>query len=461
MPPQVRTPTVEFRSFLHPPIRVPLRALQSFCRPGWLPSPHNLRAAGLPLQCGAQRRCLTLYKTARAATTLGQHKILPFDRYNVAPPTKSTHKIKLVGGKKGETVIAESISLQDVYENHIKPGQILYLAQDIPKPVAQQVKRLKETSVPNSHRTFGIFEPGKGVKVDPRKGKGIGALRVITLALSSPAAYFKLMIDKAYQFVEHGSPVEFAFALKRGNAGDNKHKLDPGDPEDWPWVHEHFPHLRPDFVLKSMPEGSMYSVEPVSNGRTVQFVIIKPSKIVPKPTDYTERLFNVKKAVTESIERGQQGELPSRFRQRLYDQGIRKYSPTSSTPTDLVREDGVLGTWDPSSTSPERYLSISRRPDAREARGLPVPNWAAKMAKKRADKPWTELSVMNKLTREGALFKSPKRGRKQTEDDEDTVGTQKEIVRSPRDFEPRSEPSRSPSKAMPWLLRGSGSRRRS
>lgn len=325
MPFTARIPVVEFRSLLLPPIRVSLRTVQALYRPQHRPS-----AVRSP-QCLAQRRSLVLWKTAKAETTLGQHTVLPFDRYLVADPAESAHLVTLVHGKK---TIAENISLAEVYEKHVKPGQLLYLKDGIDKKLAERVSRMKDEETVLAHRTYGIVETGTipGNKRSPDSGKGRGAFRVTPLTLASPPDYLMRSLDRSYQFIDHGAPVEFSFAIKRSPIKKEDKWKGIDDKESWPWIHEHFPHLRPDFILKSMPEGSMWSVEPVSDGRRLQFVIIKPSPLNKNPINYTSRLFKVKESVKKQIARGRAQQLPKSMRQELSDSGHETYSALSSMP---------------------------------------------------------------------------------------------------------------------------------
>jgi hypothetical protein len=332
MRPSARIPTVEFRSLLLPPIRVSLRALQSLHRPQCL---SNRPVAGRTPQCLAQqRRSLVLYKTATSKTVLGQQKVLPFDLYKVGSPGDSAHEVNLVRGGK---TIAENISLEELYEKHVKPGQLIHLTEAIEKNLTTDIARLKEKNTQLSLRTFGIFEPRSipGNKKDADAGKGRGALRVTALNLSSPPKFFQLALDRSYQFIEYGSPVEFTIAIKRSRVSKEERLKGSSDKEAWPWIHEHFPHLRPDFILKSMPEGSMWAVEPVTDGRILQFVIICPSTMNRNPVNHTKRLFSVKESVQKHIATGRAQQLPSAMRRELQESGHLNYSPLSSMPVKL------------------------------------------------------------------------------------------------------------------------------
>lgn len=228
------------------------------------------------------------------------------------------------------------LSLQDVYKNHVKPGQLLYLDEDITKGKAANMEVKNDVAL-GKHTTFRIFEAESlpGNKKDPHQGKGKGALRVTPLMLSSPANYFKVAIDRSYQFIKHGSPVEFTVRFKNAQI-KKEERLMPVDHDAWHWIHEHFPHLRPDFILRSMPEGSKYIIDPVSDGRVLQFVIgtDKTRHNGPFRHDLTKRLFTVKSSVTKSVQQGKQAQLPSYYREKLQRAGNKAYSPMTGMPIE-------------------------------------------------------------------------------------------------------------------------------
>ncbi|KAF1917947.1 hypothetical protein BDU57DRAFT_415714, partial [Ampelomyces quisqualis] len=322
---------VEFCSLLSPPIRIHLRALSSLYRPQCLLS---RQPAGRLPPCLAQRRSLTLYKIARAKTTLGQHKILPFDVYQIPPPEASEHLINII---KADKTVVENISLKEAYDKHVEPGQMLYLEHEIPKKTAENIEKMQTEKWQLKARTFGVLtaESMPHNLKSASSGRGQGVLRVTPLTLSC-SEHFKHCIDRSYQFIKHGSPVEFTFRLSGKHVKDKLKRLMPSDDHSQlEWMQSHFPHLRPDFILKAMPEGSHYLVEPVSNGRRIQFVVgpmrRKGFPSLPRQ-NLTRRLLNVKRAVQSSIEKGLQGELPKVLRKKLADSGSQAYSPMTGRP---------------------------------------------------------------------------------------------------------------------------------
>lgn len=266
------------------------------------------------------------------------HKVLPFDKYEIAPPTASEHRVTLVDNKKNSNeVLAADITLQELYD-HVKPGQLLHLTAEVPKRIAGKIASLKAENAASTHKYYSFFAPYTipGNRVDPKKGKGPGALRCLPMNLEAPVAYYKLNLDRAYQFIEAGSPVEFRLRIK-GATQKKEQRMKPGDINNWIWLHDHFPHLRPDFILKSMPEGSRYMIEPVSDGKKVLFVIVKPNKnITHSFGNLTNRLFKVKASVEASVDKGSQGQLPKVVRSELSASGNRNYSPLTGLPREQV-----------------------------------------------------------------------------------------------------------------------------
>ncbi|OSS48080.1 hypothetical protein B5807_06614 [Epicoccum nigrum] len=296
MPPTTRLPTVRFRSLLSPPIRIRSQTLHDFIRP-------QCATAPLAATCPAQRRSLHLFKTAKATTALGMHKVLFFDRCDPAPPSESKHKVNLLANATDRSVIAEDLSLQELYDKYVDHGKILYMVDPVLKKVEGSLSRLQENNIPSQNKNYALLDAGTlphNVKNSQKLLKQHGALKNTIFLLSSPPAYTRLALDRSYQFITHGSPVEFRIrfsgpAKKRG-AGPGLHN----DHDLMPWVFEHFPHMRPDFILKSMPAGTEYMVKPFTDGEIVQFVLALPVEKGSK-IDLTVRLQRVKNQVEKTL----------------------------------------------------------------------------------------------------------------------------------------------------------------
>lgn len=329
MPPFARIPSAESRSLLLPPIRVSLQVLQSLCRPQCAPTVLPAH----PSRCPGQRRTLHLYRAAETKTTVGKHKVMVFEPYEIPKPGISTHRVNLVDGGDDAAIIKKNISLGKLLYEHIKPGHMLYLTQTMSKKTSESLDELKTEKILSEYRNYAIVKSHThSVNAVKKKQRyQVGRLKVVPFNLASPVEHVKLSLDRAYQFVEAGSPVEISIRFK-GAKLSRSERLTRGDPNVWPWMHQHFPHLRPDFILKAMPKNSIYRVHPMSDGRVVQFVVSRPIRRIP-PMLLTRRLLKMKKMVKKSVDGGRQGQLPALMRKDLVASGHEDYS----LKTGLVR----------------------------------------------------------------------------------------------------------------------------
>ncbi|KAH7555043.1 hypothetical protein BM1_07704 [Bipolaris maydis] len=335
MRPATRTSLVEFRSILLPPIRIPVRALGALYRPQCSrPAPNRA-----PLQCLMQRRGMNLYKTAKSKTLLGQHKSLTFSPYQVEPPSASSHRINLFETDRHHSkyeLIAKDVSLQEAYDNYVKPGHMIYCLKQLKKGMAKMFKAEGNEHVLDEYNRFSFVE-AKSHRIplnSPQKGRQLGGLKNVIFNESSPLSHYRLSMDRAYQFIESGSPVEFRIRLQGSVA--KAERLMPGDPTVWPWMHARFPHLRPDFILKGMPEGTTFLINPVSDGRVCQWVMAKPTT-VSTTQDLNRRFEKVQKGVVTSIKKGQQEMLPQQMRLQLAGSGNQNYSPNTGLPRSKAK----------------------------------------------------------------------------------------------------------------------------
>jgi hypothetical protein len=339
MAPAMRISTVEFRSLLLPPVRVPIHALRTFYRPQCAPVPRP----ACPAQRLEQRRALNLYKTAKAKTVLGQHKVLNFTPWEVdkiAPLEKVEHRVKLWETDKNSkrlSVIADNIPFQELLDKHVDDGKILYSMCEIKKGMAKTYLDAEDMPFPEELKDYAIskahtYSAPKGIV---QKGTQIAGLKNIIFNESSPVNFFRMRMDQAYQFLERGCAVEFRLRLQ-GRMLLKEERIKPAGPERWTWMHQHMPHLRPDFIMKAMPKSTRYLVNPVSNGRVVQWVAVLGHKQEPE-VSLDKRLFRIKDAVIGSIKRGNQAMLPKIMRQQLRESGSEDYSINTGLPKALAR----------------------------------------------------------------------------------------------------------------------------
>ncbi|KAG9194982.1 hypothetical protein G6011_00102 [Alternaria panax] len=410
MPPTMRIPAVEFRSLLSPPVRISIRALQTLCRPQC--ASRVLRPTR-PTQRLEQRRALNLYKTAKAKTVLGQHKVLMFSSYKYPPLADLTHTVRLwETNKKGSkvAVMADNISMQELYDSHVKDGEMLWCMEALPKAMANNYLDTEdgakvETEIPEKLRDFAITKAHLHSIPKPKKGKApLSGLKNIILNESSPVDYYRLSLDRAYQFLEAGCAVEFRIRLQ-GKQLLKEERYKAVDPRRWQWTHSHFPHLRPDFIMKGMPKDASYQIEPVSDGRVVQWVASTPKS--PQNTgSLDKRLFNIKKSVARSIQEGRQAMLPRVLREQYRKAGIDDYSPHTGLPKELARQKFGAGDNVKYGAEEKKYLQKDAETDGFLK---PDPELKAQRERKRAelDEYWRERRKRERMTgakEEGGAF---------------------------------------------------------
>lgn len=248
-------------------------------------------------------------------------------------------------GKGFDTIIAKDITLKQLYNDHVKPGEILYICSAVTKSMSGNIERMKQEDVPLNNKDYALVKAHstpahidvvkpKYTKHDHSEIRTLNTLKCFSLMLSSPIMYLSQTFDKAYRFIEAGYPVEFIVRYA-GAPSNKKEQLQYGPRDTWPYIHEHFPHLRPDFILRAMPQGTRFLIDPVSNGRVVQFVLSLRTEVDKR--SLTKRLFKVKSAVLHSIESGRQPELPMAVRFARKDEGNDKYPLKPGAPRANVK----------------------------------------------------------------------------------------------------------------------------
>jgi hypothetical protein len=429
---RLRLPSVTVVSLLSPSFAVSLQSLS------WL----NRRLPSAVPPSAPQCRALHLYLTSRARTVLGMHKLIPFKLYQPPPLAKATHRINIYD-KHGGGLVAENITLLEAYNNHVKPGHMLHLCDPMP-PASRDVESMKAENTADEFNNYAIlkaYSTNAMVKIEKpayaneekTKVKQWGPLKEVHLLSTSPVEYHRQMLDKAYRFVEGGRPVEVTLKM-RGKKIPKKDKLTPGPADHWPWIHNHFPHLRPDFVLKAMPMGTVYVVEPVSDGRVCQWVMALPS--ITQRFNLTKRLFKVQQAVSTSIKDGKQAELPMALRMGLIESGDENYSLDAG----VAKAADNAGEFSEGVRWGEK--SMDSIPESRKERLRLGPEHLKYALGKSADDPENRYMAM-------------RRGRKKEKEEEffekqqqrlESIGTQNAHYRPPRDARQRLHENR----PRPW-----------
>lgn len=320
---------------------------------------------------------------------LGMHKAIPFDRYDPPEMENSKHRINIVKkvGDGDETqMIAEGLTLKEVYQNYIEPGKILEFADVPPRgKVPLSLEELERLGTVREYNNYSISAPhaenvtvnikqqklGKKARQYAPKIKDLGMLREIHLMMTTPREHFREMMDKAYQFIELGCPVEFDIVIKHVKESKfaKLRKLQE-DSNIFHYMHQHFPHLRPDFIRKSMPPGTTYLIHPFSDGRHVQFVLALGDKFRGK--NYTARFLRVKEGVQMAIKEGKARQLPRTMRFELIQNGDTNYSLSSGVPR-LGFEDSVQKTDKEKWTAGGKHSRYMDRENDRKK--VPLPNY--------------------------------------------------------------------------------------
>lgn len=309
--------TATFVPLLSPPLRVSLHTLR------WL-----TRRPPSSLPC----RSLSLYNTARAATVHGMHAILDFSRYDLLPPAQSPHAVNIVKQKLGEDgedpSVLKGLSLKQLLANHIRPGRFLRLAAAVPRADAcPNEHALKSRRTAAKHRDYVLVDAYSPASKPAVKRKStawalyvhghdqledLQRRRDINLQLATPVKHFEDTINRAYQCIQIGCPVEFNICVRHCSANEAAKLFSEGDPVDsLDYVFDHFPHLRPDLIFKSMPEATCWVVHPFTNGRNVRFVL---GNVFHGAHDLTDRILNVQTSVRRGIKEVKTLELPRKIK---------------------------------------------------------------------------------------------------------------------------------------------------
>ncbi|KAF2118633.1 hypothetical protein BDV96DRAFT_568242 [Lophiotrema nucula] len=321
----------------------------------------NSLYARLSSQCLAsriQRRLVHLYVSARSPTLNGLHVLLPFEQYEVPVPKRSDHKIEIweKAGKGEPRLVEADVSLTTALAKYVKEGEALgplvCPKETLSDKQVQNWEYIRDNKIQDQYKRYCIIKQGsQGVHIASKKGKKakgfiapddivvkkkadgtvmktkitpLGPLKEQHLSLGSPTTYWHQALDKMYQFISLGNPVEISLYLRSSHEPDKIKRVSRGDLEAWPWMHNHFPHMRPDFIMKAMPAGTYYMIEPFSDGKHVQWVM-GPDLPNQKRT-FTKALVKIKEQLDQRVKNGTQENLPAPVKEMLRLQGYEKYA---------------------------------------------------------------------------------------------------------------------------------------
>jgi hypothetical protein len=247
-------------------------------------------------------------------------------------------------------MIAKGINMQELTD-YIHAGKFLLLVKDLKETQKWSFANLVNRDVAQSHKNYYIASHrpqvavlGKPKRTNSKKKwiKQLALLKEIPILLSATTYHFQFCMDRAYAFIDAGHPVEFSVRIG-GETEIGEERLQRGHPELFSWMFSHFPHMRPDVILKCMPAGTHYVIEPFGNGGVVKFVLglsVITGKVDSALTkNYTERVLFIKNELEKEIEKGGVSQLPKEMRKKLIAQGNENYSLDTGRPKPHVEED--------------------------------------------------------------------------------------------------------------------------
>ncbi|PVH98428.1 hypothetical protein DM02DRAFT_630227 [Periconia macrospinosa] len=289
-----------------------------------------------------------MYKMARAKFVLGQHKALEMHRYT-PPQPNAEHRIKLTDDK-GEC-IGQDMSMKEVH-NHITPG---YILSPLLMPHATEMRNVKSMKEGEVHKTFNGYKLVKAglenfnaakAKKETEHNTVFFDCKIMPFSgkrLSSPYE-FSLNMQRIHRFLEDRHPVELQMRLpgrklKKKKRSEKEYSLYPDKDlvlqEEWEWLHAHWPHLRPDNILKSMPKGTQVWLPPYTNGANLYWVFGPPWAF---SMNLGKKIEEMKTKVREEIKKGNQMQLPKKFREQLHASGQTEYSSDSDMPAGKISD---------------------------------------------------------------------------------------------------------------------------
>lgn len=328
-----------------------------------------------PWIISVQRRTLNLSSltTTPKDILIGKHTVLEIFRYT-QPPLETAEQLINVYSSGGE-VVAKDVTFQEVHDKHVRPGLSLsplkLPALDVPeeKRKLHSVATIKTHQVPAEFNNYVLTElvpPEKIPKFSYKDEKGHAGMKIMPLAsrrLKIPLL-FRLQMEKIHNFLCMKHPVEVRFVLPGRKIGGVRRseknfslnpKADPVIREEWEWLHRAWPHLHPDIVLKSMPEGTTFWLKPHIHAAGVGWVFGPPNS---QKRAWDKKIDSLRHRVKLNIREGKQMEMPLKMRQQLMEAGeIRKGADLSGK---RRRADAHEEDMENSATS-QRYMVHSRK----------------------------------------------------------------------------------------------------
>lgn len=261
--------------------------------------------------------------------------------------------------------ITKRVSLHDAYIKALKPGWFLVPKEAIVKKISENYEELvKNTSRYNAYILQKTRSNVPVAKKKPTSNSAqvqlMSALKELNFELGSSPEFFRIQMERAHAFLDAGHPVEFNMRAKQ-----NKKK--EAHPEMLNLILEHFPHLRPDFILQSMPEGTVYLVDPFVSGGHVKWAFVK--KVHHTQGSMSKGILARKKKVAEAIEKGYASQLPKKMREKLIKAGHEEYSLDTGTTKKMAKPvRRMVPRWGAESLEPSPELRKEQREHKKKTR---------------------------------------------------------------------------------------------
>ncbi|KAF2731411.1 hypothetical protein EJ04DRAFT_514599 [Polyplosphaeria fusca] len=241
-------------------------------------------------------------------------------------PLASAHKI-LIWDQAGPNrkLIGKDVSVRDALAEYVKDGEAL-CPIEVPGTHKNGWKHLKENSTHLECNNYTVEHLDYGsVPIDPTTTVRWSSdpwenVKMIPLQPSTPVLYWKEALHRMYHFLKAGYPVEVSLKLDRKKILRHEKVLVQDDPEAWPWMLEHFPHLQPQFFHRAMPKGTLISVAPFSDGNSLQWIMEMPHTTeagIKTTTFLTGHLLNLSTRYQVQFEVGLLDELPKGYKARI------------------------------------------------------------------------------------------------------------------------------------------------
>jgi hypothetical protein len=211
------------------------------------------------------------------------------DRFSTSPPI-----VLEVDGTR-----LPPLPIEDVIRNHVKPGLLLSLETNCFAVKKQELFRWKDlrTQLERDAGPTPIVYTLKSLEgKGGHKAQG-GQVRQAHFALSAQQDFPDLM-DIPYRTLIHGGHAEVTLRH------DTKRSEVPREEyiQGWDWLLWRFPHLRPDVILKSMPQDTFFYIDPWTSGNKIAWVFARREEVLSKRViDANKRMRSVKGLVLREL----------------------------------------------------------------------------------------------------------------------------------------------------------------